>query len=360
MPGAHMNTLMLRFLTLTVSLAAFAASTSACTTTPSDEDVEMTEGALVTFICDRAEIVKDKPNAGYGQVVGIRAAGHDGYDRFVMEFAANSEVPSYHIARQRGATFFQDGSGDPLTLPGSAGITIGAHMASGWDMNKGEPTYTGPNRFATHGRLMTDAASTGDFEGYVSWGVGLQRAACYRVFELANPPRLVVDVQNNGPTPVDPPEPPGTDFKCGVSEIGQKSSSNTAYGQVVGVRTAGHAEYDRFVMEFAGDTNVPNFSVKLRDNATFSGPGEESFTLPGTAGLDVSVHSASGWNFETGSPSFTGPTTLTPAGGEVLTKARLYEDFEGYVGWGLGLAHASCYRAFKLANPPRLVVDVQR
>ena len=57
-----------------------------------------------------------------------------------------------------------------------------------------------------HRPLLT--SPQGDFEGYVSWGVGLQRAACYRVFELSNPPRLVVDVQNDGPTPVDPPSRP--------------------------------------------------------------------------------------------------------------------------------------------------------
>jgi hypothetical protein len=350
-----------RFAVLAVSFAALAVTASACAAAPAEEDVEMTEGQLVSFICDRAEISKDNPGGEFAQVVGVRAAGHDGYDRFVMQFDAGSKVPGYHIARQRGATFFMDGSGDPLTLPGSAGLALSVHSASGWNFETGQPSFSGPNRFRPAGaRLMTEAASTGDFEGYVSWGVGLQRAACYRVFELTNPPRLVVDVQNNGPTPVDPPEPPGTDFKCGVTEIAQFSPANTSQAQLVDVRSAGHPEYDRFVMEFAGDVNVPNFSVKLRGDATFSGPGEDSFTLPGTAGIDISAHSATGWNWETGQPSYAGPFTITPAGGEVITKARQYEDFEGYIGWGLGLSRSACYRAFKLANPPRLVVDVQR
>jgi hypothetical protein len=41
-----------------------------------------------------------------------------------------------------------------------------------------------------------------------------------------------------------------------------------------------------------------------------------------------------------------------------LREARLLGDFEGYVTWGLGLAHPSCKRVFKLTGPTRLVIDV--
>jgi len=191
--------------------AALTVTASACTASPdvSDEDTDVAEGQLVSFVCDRAEITKNNPNAPFAQVVDVRAAGHDGFDRFVMQFAA------------------------------------------------------------------------------------------------------------------------------------------------------GHPDYDRFVMEFKGSVNVPNFSVKLRDNATFHTPADP-FTLPGTAGLDVNAFHASGFDFATGQLTYTGPRTITPTSTDVLLKARQYEDFEGHVGWGLGLERATCYRAFKLANPPRLVVDVQR
>ena len=177
--------------------AALTVTASACTASPdvSDEDTDVAEGQLVSFVCDRAEITKNNPNAPFAQVVDVRAAGHDGFDRFVMQFAAG-QVPSYHVSRQRGATFFQDGSGMPITVPGSAGLNIGVQPASGFNFDTGTPSFAGPNRFRPTGaRLMTEAVSTGDFEAHVGWGVGLQRAACYRVFELANPPRLVVDVQ---------------------------------------------------------------------------------------------------------------------------------------------------------------------
>lgn len=337
-----------------------AVALAGCAADPAPDDDETSEHDLSAFVCDRPSVYKDVPSAPYGKVVAVRAAGHDGFDRFVMEFSADSGVPNWVVSRQRGATFFQDGSGDPISTPGAAGIEVGVHMASGWDWETSAPSYTGPDRFRPLGaRIMTEAVSTGDFEGLVGWGVGLQRSACYRVFELSNPPRLVVDVQNDGPEPpLPPPPPPSTEFQCSTAEIAQ-SSSSAPYGKLVGVRAAGHPEYDRFVMEFARDSGVPNFSVRLRGDATFTGPGEDaSFTLPGHAGLDVLLQGASGWDHEHGAPLYTGPESITPGGASIVTAARRYEDFEGYVGWGLGLQYASCYRAFTLADPPRLVVDV--
>jgi hypothetical protein len=351
------------------SFSSFVAATG-CSSAPDEGGDESTEGALSEFNCAQAETKKDVPNAPYGQVVDVRAAGHDGYDRFVIQFAGNG-VPNYTVARQQGATFYQDGSGDPIELPGTAGISINVHSASGWNMETGKPTYTGPNRFTPGGaKLMTVAANTGDFEGYVGWGIGLKRAACYRVFELSNPSRLVVDVENNGSTPTTTVEP-GTNFHCNADAIASGSMFNgpepakpAGYGQVKDVRAASHPDYDRWVMEFEGNDAVPNFRVAKQPNASFTGTGEgpgSHFDLQGQAGLNVSVNPASGWDMNAGHPSFTGSRRFLVSGGTAMKEAAEYEDFEGYVGWGLGLRSANaCFRAFKLANPPRLVVDVKK
>lgn len=74
-------------------------------------------------------------------------------------------------------------------------------------------------------------------------------------------------------------------------------------------------------------------------------------TLAGTAGLRVTVSGVANWT------ALGGPTDLQ-TGGQILSEARQVGDFEGVVTWGLGLAHASCFRAFTLTGPNRLVVDV--
>ncbi len=75
-----------------------------------------------------------------------------------------------------------------ITLSGTAGALVRVHTANE------AGTYTGPTDI-THADFLVlkEARNTEDFVGYVSWGLGLAKAACMRTFTLADPPRLVVD-----------------------------------------------------------------------------------------------------------------------------------------------------------------------
>jgi hypothetical protein len=58
-------------------------------------------------------------------------------------------------------------------------------------------TYTGPSDLKPTGTAtLREARDIGDFEGVVSWGLGLSKPACFRAFTLSGPSRLVVDVQS--------------------------------------------------------------------------------------------------------------------------------------------------------------------
>ena len=41
--------------------------------------------------------------------------------------------------------------------------------------------YTGPKTLDSAGPILLQAASIGDFEGYVSWGAGLSKPGCANV-----------------------------------------------------------------------------------------------------------------------------------------------------------------------------------
>jgi hypothetical protein len=108
--------------------------------------------------------------------------------------------------------------------------------------------------------------------------------------------------------------------------------------------------YDRFVIQF--DSIVPKYTVKRQAKPTFvAGASNQPLTLSGTAGALVQIQSATGQN------TYNGPTDLTHPEFLVINEARLTEDFEGHVSWGLGLSRATCLRTFTLANPSRLVID---
>jgi hypothetical protein len=150
--------------------------------------------------------------------------------------------------------------------------------------------------------------------------------------------------------PIAPPAPPGTnlpDFACADAAGGKTGVANT-----LTARVGNQPAYDRFVLQF--DPIVPTYTVKRQAKPTFKfGASGQDATLNGTAGVLVTVHSA------TGATTFTGSRDILTPQNKVLVEARETQDFEGYVSWGLGLKSAACMRAFTLADPARLVVDFQ-
>jgi hypothetical protein len=148
-------------------------------------------------------------------------------------------------------------------------------------------------------------------------------------------------------------EPPVSgDFVCGSQGTFDMASENAPLSQLVDVRVGKHPSFDRFVMEFSN--GVPGYIVGRQDSATFNG-GNGDVQVAGNAGLNVIVSPASGW--KDGQPTYTGPNRFR--GGPMLKEAALVADYEGAIVWGLGLQSAGCFRITKLANPPRLVVDVK-
>ncbi len=152
------------------------------------------------------------------------------------------------------------------------------------------------------------------------------------------------------PAPVTPPTPPGTnlpDFACADASGGKTGVANT-----IAARVGEQQAYDRFVLQF--DSIVPTYTVKRQDKPVFPlGASGQTVTLSGTAGVLVTVHSA------TGATTFTGSTDQVHPEFVVLKEARQVQDFEGYVSWGLGLSKPACMRVFVLNDPARLVIDFQ-
>jgi len=137
---------------------------------------------LPAFACADASGGK----TGVAGAVTARLAEQIGYDRFVLQF--DSPVPSYTVKRQATPTFTSGASGQTITLSGTSGVLVNVQTASGAN------TFTGPTDL-TRGEFLVvkEARQTQDFEGHLSWGLGLGKPACMRVFTLADPARLVVD-----------------------------------------------------------------------------------------------------------------------------------------------------------------------
>lgn len=120
----------------------------------------------------------------------IRAAHHPGYDRLVFEFRGG-------IPKSRGVVYvtkvIADPSGKKVHVVGSALLRVRFKYANGHNAS-GRRSY-GPARrtFALPGLIQV--VNAGDFEGVLSFGVGVARREPFHVFTLSDPSRVVIDVR---------------------------------------------------------------------------------------------------------------------------------------------------------------------
>jgi hypothetical protein len=134
-------------------------------------------------------------------LMAVRSARHEGFDRIVFEFAPQPAkpgksggpiaLPGYHVS-------FIDkpardcGSGEPFWLAGDAWLEVrmsgvNAHTEAG------SPTIA-VRKQLTDLPVLAELRQTCDFEAMVTWVLGVRSPNRFRVLELNDPPRIVVDV----------------------------------------------------------------------------------------------------------------------------------------------------------------------
>lgn len=125
----------------------------------------------------------------------VRVGAHDGFDRVTFEFrptAQGTKVPKFEIDSAT-PPFSEDASGKPISVDGIVFARIIFHGASGYDIERATPTYTGPKEIKPGGEVLVEVQETGDFEATLSWVFGLTRRSCWKTDELSDPMRFVVD-----------------------------------------------------------------------------------------------------------------------------------------------------------------------
>lgn len=119
-----------------------------------------------------------------------RAARNEGFDRVVFEFDG-AQVPGYQI-EYVDKPIIKCGSGDPTEVAGQSWLQVSLTPAQAHE--GGQATITERERKAGL-PVIQELELTCDFEGEVTWVLGNAHPNKYRVMELREPTRLVVDVQ---------------------------------------------------------------------------------------------------------------------------------------------------------------------
>jgi len=295
------------------------------------------------------------------QLTDVRAAGHESFDRVVLEFAG--PAPEYRVAYVEPPVREQ-GSGRAVDVEGEAFLQITASPASGVSLGEDEirETYDGPDRLdPPYADVITEVVSTGDYEATLTWVIGLEHRVPFGVVVLEDPTRLVVDVRHQSATGGDdagdriPPVGAG-----GTDDVDADGSGQPVV--VTDVRLGAHDGFDRIVFEFAGggepgyrQAGIPFFRIEQAEPPFSEDPSDMPVDVFGDAFVHIVLQGATGYDFD-GNPTYDGPRRLTPGFG---TLAQVVEagDFEATMNWILGLSRPTCWDVRELHNPDRLVID---
>ena len=169
---------------------AASASPSAAASVPASAVPSEPTESLPAFAC--TPTVAIPATAGRAQITDVRVAEHAGYDRVVFEFTGG--IPQTLIEAVL-PPFYQDSSGFPLDVNGTAFLKVTMHDASRVSPD-GVVTYAGPTEFEPDLPQLVHLIEGGDFEAVSTWYIGLNGGGCIRVLTLATPSRLVIDIEH--------------------------------------------------------------------------------------------------------------------------------------------------------------------
>ena len=115
---------------------------------------------------------------GQAELFDVAVGCHATFDRFVVRVRSVTQIVA-------------DGSGNPVALLGARRIRIVVRPARGHTQGG---TNLLPAAITPRCANLRQMKAAGDFEGVVSFGLGLRRRTGFRVFRLTGPARIVVDV----------------------------------------------------------------------------------------------------------------------------------------------------------------------
>lgn len=154
--------------------------------------------------------------------------------------------------------------------------------------------------------------------------------------------------------PTSQPSPiptPSVAYVCTASTVNSVGNP-PAVVYVSGLRTGTHTGYDRLTIDLANGEPA-TVEVKVQTGTSFTmSPSGLATTVRGKNAILLTIRGA---DLHT---SYNGSTDIV-TGYPGLAEVKRIQDFEGVVQLAVGLNGATCYRAYFLNSPDRLVIDIQ-
>lgn len=136
-------------------------------------------------------VERPAPASGVVPLTSVETGRHEGFDRVVFGFA-DGRLPGHRL-EYVDRPVRRCGSGEPVPLPGDGWLEVRLLDARA-HTEEGEATVARGGPTPDLG-LVRELALTCDFEGRVTLVLAVASPNRYRVLELREPARLVVDVR---------------------------------------------------------------------------------------------------------------------------------------------------------------------
>jgi hypothetical protein len=135
-----------------------------------------------------SSVERERPSRTAPRLVAVQADDRDGYDRVLFTF--DGSMPGYQV---RYVPQVNGPGGRRLPLRGEAFLEVAFEPAQARDPD-GTATFS-PTTVTPGSPALRQVRFAGDFEGRLSFGLGVAGRGGFRVSELHNPTRVAVDVR---------------------------------------------------------------------------------------------------------------------------------------------------------------------
>ena len=137
--------------------------------------------------------VKSPVASGAVLLTGVQELGDGCVDHVIFDFTGKGTDPPGYTLTYGTPPFAADGSGEPVAVAGSAFVVVKVSPGYGYDFEHGTQTYKGPKSVpVTHTNHVRSIVETGDFEGVLTWVIGLDSKRAFSVQATGTPRHQLV------------------------------------------------------------------------------------------------------------------------------------------------------------------------
>lgn len=126
-------------------------------------------------------------------LTNVQELGDSCVDHVIFDFKAKGADPPNYTVTYGTPPFAGDASGAPVAIAGNAFVVVKVQPGYGYDFETGTATYTGPKSLPIgHTNHVRAIVETGDFEGVLTWVIGLDSKRAFSVQATGTPRHQLV------------------------------------------------------------------------------------------------------------------------------------------------------------------------